>query len=244
MPGKFLIDNLIVFDVDSRTLSLINRPSCQDKNNTRRVLLHTPTTHFLALLIERQGELLTLDDILNNVWKNRGIVVSPGAVYQNISLLRRAFVRLGLKRDIVMTLPRRGIILSHNIPVTPYSGSVALSTRLRISLGQRLAAVICVSMIILLAALPLHYQSSARNYMDSYHSVSTADPECHIFLNRGFPGNLLTNLLKNKVLHCSEQPYNYITAFHGVNRYSVISCEQDIRKPAPDCLSRFYQQDT
>ena len=260
MPGKFIIDNLIIFDADSRTLSLIKKPSEQRENNTDKVVLHTPTADCLMLLIEHQGELLTQSDILNRVWISKGVVVSSGTVYQNISLLRRAFVQLGLTGDIVATLPRRGIMLPFNILITPYSQSLApadthVPSRFPrtgaipplfffLLRNKRVSALSCTLLLMLMTGLLLTHIYAQNNYMDNYQTVNIGDPECHVYLSQHFPDNVLNKILKNKILRCAEQPFNYITVFHGVNRYSVISCEQDIRESTPDCLSRFYQKDT
>lgn len=112
MPGKYLLNNLIVFDTDARTLTLIGTPPNPEKQTTEQVLLHTPTSSCLELLVENQGAILSQDELLDRVWKKKGMVVSTHTVYQNISLIRRAFTQLGLCDDVVTTIPRRGMTLA------------------------------------------------------------------------------------------------------------------------------------
>ncbi|AFJ48493.1 winged helix-turn-helix domain-containing protein [Shimwellia blattae] len=260
MPGKFLIDDRVIFDADNRTLSLAQCTLSGNESAQDSVVLHTPTAQCLILLIEYHGKILSQEYILEKVWINKGVVVSSGAVYQNISLLRRAFVQLGIDSNIVATIPRRGVMLPAGVTVSPW-GKTCISSDYfppredtKNSIPAAGISFFTLPYVAISAALGLlailgilfsvmHFRNK-ENYMDGYQPVKNNNPRCHIYMNKAFPGHMMNKILAGKVLSCDELPYHYITAFHGINRYSVISCEQDIRQPDPDCLSRFYLKDS
>ncbi len=80
------------FDQTERTLS----------RNGENIPLPPKAAEILALLIERQGQIVTREDLLSAVWKDT--FVEEGNINYTISLLRKA---LGDK-DLIRTVPRRG----------------------------------------------------------------------------------------------------------------------------------------
>ena len=50
--------------------------------------LEPRTMALLVYLAERPGQVVSADELLDNVWK--GVIVSPSSVYQSIALLRAA----------------------------------------------------------------------------------------------------------------------------------------------------------
>lgn len=80
------------FDMTERTLA----------RNDETIPLPPKAAEVLALLLERKGQILTREDLLEAVWK--GTFVEEGNINYTISLLRKA---LGNK-DLIQTVPRRG----------------------------------------------------------------------------------------------------------------------------------------
>ncbi len=70
--------------------------------NGENIPLPPKAAEVLALLIERNGQIVTREDLLATVWK--GTFVEDGNINYTISLLRKA---LGDK-DLIQTVPRRG----------------------------------------------------------------------------------------------------------------------------------------
>src|SRR5690242_17527301 len=68
--------------------------------------LETRTALLLAHLAERPGEVISIDELLKNVWS--GVAVSPDSVYQAIASLRR-HLRDDPKQPVfIETVPRLG----------------------------------------------------------------------------------------------------------------------------------------
>ncbi|ENR9725071.1 winged helix-turn-helix domain-containing protein [Klebsiella aerogenes] len=251
MIRKYTINNHVVFDVMTRTLTRISAPP--ENQESAGIILHSPTSECLELLIKNFGGVLSQDKILDSVWLEKGVIVSSAAVYQNISLLRRAFEQLGLEKNIIITKPRQGIMLALDTSIVPLSSSPedispeaiqddSVDTDKRIPEQNGFAHRYLMSgmMLILLLLLATHYVNSASNYMDSYELWPESPPGCKVYVNDGFPEVNISRLVKVDKLDCASYPYQYVTAYPGGNRHSVISCKKDISEVSPRCVSEFY----
>lgn len=79
----------------------------------RSVKLEPRTMNVLAYLADRPGEVVSVDELLSNVW--RGVVVGDGSVYLAIKQLRQALSRPGDDTAYIETIPKRGYRL--RVPV-------------------------------------------------------------------------------------------------------------------------------
>ncbi|CAI1073186.1 Transcriptional regulatory protein, C terminal [Serratia quinivorans] len=257
MLGKYIINDQIIFDPEERTLVLAR----EQIGSASKLTLHTPTSHCLALLIERRGEVLSQDELLDLIWRKKGIVVSPSTVYQNISLLRRSFNQLGLYDEVIITIPRQGVTLSRHIiikeqtevtcpselsPAPPLTHTEPFITQPLIELlkdKNKLPGKLIIAFATLAALCTIVYfigQHEAPDYLESYDLTTTALKHCQVFVNDDMPTGKLDQIVKNSTFNCAERPFNYVTAFAGVNRYSVISCAQSIGEARASCRSYFY----
>lgn len=109
---KFIINEQVIFDVNSCELKLIALPN-------EVIILNSPTARCLQLLLECSGKVVSKDDFLQQVWNARGIVVSQNTFYQNISLLRKSLKKAGLHDDIIVTVRRKGFIVSSDALIEP-----------------------------------------------------------------------------------------------------------------------------
>lgn len=105
MHNHYVINGYIDFHPTSSTLHDLNNP----KNV---VVLNSPAARCLLLLIERLGSIVTQHDFLEIVWEKRGMQVSSNTFYQNISILRKGLKKIGLTGNVVVTVPRIGLILA------------------------------------------------------------------------------------------------------------------------------------
>lgn len=103
--NEYIINNEIIFNVNMNEL----RPLGE---NGEGVILNAPTARCLQLLLESNGKIISREEFLDVVWKNRGVVVSQNTFYQNISLLRKSLIKAGLSQDIIVTVRQRGFVLA------------------------------------------------------------------------------------------------------------------------------------
>lgn len=70
------------------------------------VRLETRTMRLLLCLANRAGEVVSIDDLLSEVWA--GVIVTPDSVYQAVTALRRLLGDDPRKPTYIATVPRRG----------------------------------------------------------------------------------------------------------------------------------------
>lgn len=105
---KYIISLTLIFDPESRLLML--------RNNTQLVVgLSNPATRLLSELIKNNKTELTRETLLKHVWEDFGFSPSGATLSNHISELRKAFEALGMSKDILITVPRRGFKLDAEI---------------------------------------------------------------------------------------------------------------------------------
>lgn len=87
----------------------------QMSSDGKTVRLEARTLRLLLCLAGRPGEVVSIDELLDQVWS--GVVVSPDSVYQAVAALRRLLGDDARQPDYIVTVPRLGYRLV--APVTP-----------------------------------------------------------------------------------------------------------------------------
>ena len=94
---------------------LIEKPLelwCGDKRiNASKCILET-----LAYLVERRGEVVTKQDLFENVWQGR--IVTDAAIAKRIEKVRRMIGECGSNPRFIQTIYGRGFIFEGNVTVT------------------------------------------------------------------------------------------------------------------------------
>ena len=104
--NSYIINDEVIFNMDVNELQPVAG------KDHEAITLNTPTARCLQLLIESNGNIISRDEFLSAVWKERGVVVSQNTFYQNISLLRKSLLRAGLTQDVVVTVRQRGFVIA------------------------------------------------------------------------------------------------------------------------------------
>lgn len=79
--------------------------------------LHSSAAYCFELLIARQGEIVDHEAFYHYAWRRFGMEVSANALYQSISLIRKALLACDIRQDVIRTIPRRGFMLSNAIHI-------------------------------------------------------------------------------------------------------------------------------
>lgn len=104
--NSYIINDEVIFNMDVNELQPVAG------KDHEAITLNTPTARCLQLLLESNGNIISRDEFLSAVWKERGVVVSQKTFYQNISLLRKSLLRAGLTQDVVVTVRQRGFVIA------------------------------------------------------------------------------------------------------------------------------------
>jgi transcriptional activator of cad operon len=151
--------------------------SSQISKGDQIVRIEARTMRLLLCLAERAGEVVSLDELLDQVWA--GVVVTPDSVYQAIATLRRYLADDPKEPAYIATVPRLGYRMVATVAPwidTPTSGmnrsseSTAAMTvppttgRTRASLRHRYVALAIVATFILAtcAAYLIHNGTATR----------------------------------------------------------------------------------
>lgn len=110
----YLIDNQVYFNYASGKLF--------DLHN--ECYLGEHAKECLTLLLEKSDIIVTKEEIMQRVWRSKGIVVSDNAVRQTMHIIRKTFSRFPLNRQIIITIPRNGYMIINAIEVSDNDDSL------------------------------------------------------------------------------------------------------------------------
>lgn len=133
----------------------VNPASGQVSRNGETAHLELRTLRLLLCLAEHAGEVVSIDELLDQVWA--GVVVSPDSVYQAVASLRRTLGDDPRQPTYIATVPRLGYRLVATVnPADENSPSganehpaitPAPSRHLRASLGWIAGAAACLALV-------------------------------------------------------------------------------------------------
>jgi transcriptional activator of cad operon len=167
----------------------VNPSSAQISRNGETTRVEARTMRLLLCLAARAGEVVSIDDLLNEVWPD--VVVAPDSVYQAVTSLRRLLGDDAKKSTYVATVPRLGyrmvarvsawedspvalkdlskVSLGEN-PLLASPGRAASKSRLAVGLGISLVAIVFVALAIFLS----HRKLASSNASASTETSRTA----------------------------------------------------------------------
>ena len=106
----YLIDKRIKYRTEDGSIWPLG-----DEEST--VILTLTMNRLLACLLNRHGQVLTRNELLDDVWDAHGLRSSNHTLNKYISELRKCFSRLGISAECITTVPRVGFMFSRNIDV-------------------------------------------------------------------------------------------------------------------------------
>jgi TolB-like protein/DNA-binding winged helix-turn-helix (wHTH) protein len=161
----------------------VNPTSGQISRDGESARLEARTMRLLLCLAEHAGEVVSIDDLLNQVWS--GVVVSPDSVYQAVASLRRLLGDDPKQPTYIATVPRLGYRMVATVspwvegriaqtvaptasPTALESDATAIANAPRPGLRWRtllaIGAVICLSVAV---AFLLHGNTTNQRHVES-----------------------------------------------------------------------------
>ncbi|MGQ6550006.1 winged helix-turn-helix domain-containing protein [Serratia fonticola] len=117
MSSKIILNHHVIYDKSSGSLTDIG--SKHDE-----IVLTTPANNCLQILLKNKPEITTQKELFEEVWEKYGIPINTNTLYQNIAMIRKAFRQLGLEEDIIITIPRRGMLVADTVEIAEYEECV------------------------------------------------------------------------------------------------------------------------
>lgn len=247
----YLIENKILF---------IPSKQCLVHTDSHEQIKLKPTASLcLLLLLRNHGEIVTQNELLAFAWGDSHRQVSFNAFYQSILSLRKSFVQMNLEKQIITTVPRKGLIIQQEISVevqhdpvpemqpealpieitrepTPYK--TINEKRSFLNLTEWLMIIATV----LIMGVVLYPRVYSEQYFSGYVSPKKYDGQCHYFFN-GDTSNHLRHeaFIKEHPELCKDDNYLYITAYTETKNISVILCTTSMElSQGNSCQTVYY----
>jgi transcriptional activator of cad operon len=155
----------------------VNPLSGQIVRGEETVRLEARTMRLLLCLAERAGDVVSIDELLNQVWE--GVIVTPDSVYQAVTSLRRLLGDDPKQPMYIATVPRRGYRMVApvstddaplGVPASPQGAAndALASPPIASARTHRFAWWMIAAVLVVAAAL------AAYSYMHSHQAPATA----------------------------------------------------------------------
>ncbi|WP_456311018.1 winged helix-turn-helix domain-containing protein [Serratia proteamaculans] len=106
----------MLYTIEERILFRTDDGALWDKYAEDKKIILTPiVSRLLHLFFQEQGTVLTREKIMNKVWEDYGLEPSNNSLNQYVSQIRKVMGELGLKDDVICTIPRVGFTLSSEL---------------------------------------------------------------------------------------------------------------------------------
>lgn len=255
MPSIYIINNKVEFNIEERTLTSLDDP----KN---KVVMYAPAARCLVLLLKNRNIILNKEIFYEEVWNKNGVHVTANTFYQNISIIRKCFIKLGLGNEVINTIPRKGLQVSKFVEIrelaeereeeesqepclevkaeTPPSRPT-INKRKRTTFGITMMVMIIIMIMIMALYIIMegHIQNK-YNYFAKYKYVKKIG-QCLIYTDGDAKKvDESEKYIRLNEKSCKDYKFNYLTRYKFAQRASIIRCENKIGDEVTDCISEYH----
>jgi transcriptional activator of cad operon len=157
----------------------VNPATGEISRNGETLRLEARAMLLLLCLAEHAGEVVSIDELLNQVWS--GVIVSPDSVYQAVASLRRQLGDEPKQPSYIATVPRLGYRMVATVGTDDVKSPTSLARDARemrhagLSRGGVAWAIVAVLFFALVVAAGLRFR--AANNRQSVSPVIAAQPQ-------------------------------------------------------------------
>jgi len=240
----YLINKLVEYDPENKTLA--------NHITGRSIQLQLPANLCFLYLVTHPGEIISQNQLMVVGWGERNDVTTPNTFYQAILTLRNALAEVGLPRDTVKTISRRGLMLSEATQVEVFSPTAELTivnkdvAIAESTARQKPAWLIITTATLLLIALingVILYKNHQNMPFSHFIPLSTGSTTsaCQLFYapNEHIQDHYLT-LLKNNPGLCAEKRYVFLIGYSKTERIAAFICNNDARRDSAALCTTHY----
>jgi DNA-binding winged helix-turn-helix (wHTH) protein len=260
----FLINETLLFEPDEHSL----RPV--EGLPGSKVVIHTPASECLLLLLRHNQQVLTQRFLFEQVWEKHGAVVTTNALYQSIASLRKGLQTAGLAENIIKTVPklgfksvatiREGTINDFIVPVhvvsLPASGETLEPTIARNDLSprrmwvadifhSRWAYLLAGIAFILSCGLVYTQRPGGESFYSEYTYIGKVNG-CLLYSSwsgEEKSAQTFTVLGQRYSLSCKKDGVAYLTLNRSLQGLSVLLCNRKIEYSNAECQSYIFRKD-
>ena len=248
---SYLIDKFIIFNPER--CSLTNRLSLKE------IQLKSTASLCFLLLLKNHNKIITQNELLEFAWGHSHREATFNAYYQIILSLRKALLDIGLEKQIITTIVRKGLIIRDDIPVEHITESqepllTGTPPDYDIQQHREYATVPCQALflsekIILIITLAVsifllfrYIDSKDDNFFSGYIPLHPHTQGCQYFIN----GDALNVSRHDAIIRshpeiCQKGHSIYITAYPEIMSASVLMCQKPVTGNVKNiCTSIFF----
>lgn len=260
------ISNRCIYLIDQKVYFIPDENVLISKNYDEKIKLLSTATECLSTLISRQGQVIPREELMDSVWKKRGVIASDNNFYQTILTIRKAFSTLGLD-DVIATRYRRGLVIEKktSIILKTQLTSNMVETRtppledtidevvsqdtqkdtiesptdtLPQSKKRDFYAILLLTLVFGCITGAILNIPSGR-FFDTFHHMKSGYP-CDIYLSNNTNSvESVTSFLKNKKFSCNKGEKVFYAARQQIGFRSIITCDSTFQEGG-ECSTEFY----
>lgn len=256
---SYIIDRTLMFIPDESFIQNV-------ETSESKKLKHTESRCLLLLLV-RQGLVVSQLDLMKFAWGDKHREVSFNIFYQRVLALRKSFIQLGLTKNIIITMPRRGLMIDHGVLVeikdeiisTPEIAEVNEEKHSDSALSiepqrpspalkpfnlilNRYVLITLIFLTTVIASIFIFRFDHDQNYFSDYYLASNNDSQCQYFFNTDSNGNSRNQQFINQHPElCRTKKALYVTSYNNTKNLSLLICSAPISRTKENrCLSFYY----
>lgn len=215
---RYIINDIIEFNPNERFLKNI-------KTNDK-IKLYYPASIILLNLISTPSQTFTYGELIALAWRGKDKSVSISTLHQNILNVRSALRKLGLEKNIIISIPKEGFRLcsqttiSDKIPfLTEKKNKRSMSRYKSIAFAGLL--IVCASFFFIKAATNYNLIAFEQHYFDT----GLVSGNCKLYVNTDAPvSDIKKSVISGINLNCTERMDAYITIYQK-DSYSIFQCK-------------------
>ncbi|TNV20875.1 transcriptional regulator [Buttiauxella sp. B2] len=234
----YLIENKITFSPEKQTLV--------HADSHEQIKLKPTASLCLLLLLRNHGEIVTQNELLAFAWGESHRQVSFNAFYQSILSLRKSFLQMNVEKQIITTIPRKGLLIQQEItiekkyepvfdvepeiepeilPIEIISDTATYNApKVKRPLLNLTEAVIII-LTVIIAGVMIYPLMFTGQYFSSYVPSLKYDGQCHYFVNNDASNrNRHEGFIKEHPEICRDDKFLYLTAYPETKNISIILC--------------------
>lgn len=244
----YTINNLVDFHPGDRTLT--------NRITEKSVILQNPASFILLHLLRNSGVVIPQNQLVAKGWGDKNNITSVNTLYQTVLTLRNALTEVGLPRDLIKTVARRGMMITADIQCTEMetlsgmeteveeSKEPALAPRNVLSSRKTLLAGVLILSILLLSVITSYglLYPTAESLFYSYTILDTTSfSSCTILMKgKGTLDTRYAHFLERHKDICQNHNYVYLSGMNSAKNIAAIACQMDIRKKMSTKCTTWY----
>ena len=222
------------------------------------VALTSNLAECLFILISNQGEIISQDYFINEVWGRKKMFVSENTLVQNISKLRNQMNSVGLRRDYIVTKKNEGYYFSLEVDVimvdknnesinncddiSKHQNSKEREGQYYSKNVKKSIFLLGMTLTMLIISFILYKDYIINSTPSIVYTYTTTIDKCKIFFNNKLDyekNSLLDIILKQNNISCKIKSYIYVTSYPLSAHYSYIKCNESIENKSENktCIS-------